>query len=57
LDAGTFSNHKKIKTGQGADLTELKPPHINPSEEILAQLGIDVARAAEAAGHKDMVSN
>ncbi|MFY9814743.1 MAG: GH3 auxin-responsive promoter family protein [Dehalococcoidales bacterium] len=57
LDAGTFSNYKKIKTGQGADLTELKPPHINPSEEILAQLGIDVARAAEAAGHKDMVSN
>jgi hypothetical protein len=57
LDAGTFSNYKKIKTGQGADLTELKPPHINPSEEILAQLGIDVARAAEAAGHKHMVSN
>jgi hypothetical protein len=26
---------------QGADLTELRPPHINPSEEILAKLGID----------------
>jgi hypothetical protein len=57
LDAGTFTNYKKIKLNQGADLTELRPPHINPSEEILAQLGIDVVVSPEPAGHKQMVSN
>jgi hypothetical protein len=41
LDQGTFTNYKELKRNQGADFTELRPPHINPSEEILAQLGID----------------
>jgi dihydrodipicolinate synthase/N-acetylneuraminate lyase len=41
LEKGTFSAYKEMMRQQGADLTELRPPHINPSEEILAKLGID----------------
>ncbi|MDD4877188.1 MAG: GH3 auxin-responsive promoter family protein, partial [Dehalococcoidales bacterium] len=38
LPAGIFSNFKKRRQAEGADLAQLKPPHINPSDEILALL-------------------
>ena len=38
LPIGTFSNYARIKEEQGADLAQLKPPHINPSEEVLSLL-------------------
>jgi hypothetical protein len=50
LEEGTFTSYKEFKRNQGADLTELKPPHINPSEEILAQLGIDTVGIEDKVG-------
>ena len=38
LAKGTFSHYAKIKEEQGADLAQLKPPHINPSEDVLSLL-------------------
>ena len=38
LAKGTFSYYAKIKEEQGADLAQLKPPHINPSEDVLSLL-------------------
>ncbi|MFC2035692.1 GH3 auxin-responsive promoter family protein [Chloroflexota bacterium] len=42
LPAGTFSNFKNQRQAEGADLVHLKPPHINPSDEILSLLGTRV---------------
>lgn len=49
LEKGTFSSFTAQRQAEGADLAHLKPPHISPSEEMLAILvakpeksGIDV---------------
>jgi hypothetical protein len=38
LAEGVFSGYKKIRQAAGASMTDLKPPHVNPSEEDLALL-------------------
>ncbi len=38
LPSGSFSNYLVNKQTEGADLAHLKPPHINPSEEVLSLL-------------------
>jgi hypothetical protein len=40
LPGGTFPNYISRRQKEGADLAHVKPPHINPSDEILLQLGI-----------------
>lgn len=39
LPEGVFSSYKKIRQAQGADLSDLKPPHVNPSDKDLLILG------------------
>ena len=39
LPEGAFANFISHRRAQGADLGRLKPPHINPSEEVLSLLG------------------
>jgi len=56
LPAGVFANYKCQRQAEGADLTHLKPPHINPSDKVLSLLGakagtvpeVEVAVGAEA---------
>jgi hypothetical protein len=38
LPPGTFAYYTARRQAEGADLAHLKPPHINPSNEALAQL-------------------
>jgi hypothetical protein len=38
LPAGTFAYYTASKQAAGADLAHLKPPHVNPSDEVLTQL-------------------
>ena len=38
LAPGTFQSYLNEKTKEGADLAHLKPPHINPSEEVLQRV-------------------
>ena len=38
LPTGAFSNYTALRQAEGADLAQLKPPHINPSEKILSLL-------------------
>ncbi len=38
LPRGAFTNFMTHKQAEGADLAHLKPPHVNPSPEILSQL-------------------
>jgi hypothetical protein len=38
LSPGTFASYTAQRQAEGADLAHLKPPHINPSEEVLALL-------------------
>jgi hypothetical protein len=40
LPRGVFSGYKRIRQEQKAALTQLKPPHLNPSEKDMALLGI-----------------
>jgi hypothetical protein len=40
LPTGTFANYKNQRQAEGAELVHLKPPHINPSNKVLALLGI-----------------
>jgi hypothetical protein len=40
LPQGIFSGYKNIRREQGADLTELKPPHVNPPEKDMVLLGV-----------------
>jgi hypothetical protein len=35
LPENTFQRYKKLQQALGADLLQLKPPHINPSDEII----------------------
>ena len=39
LPQGAFSSYISQRQAEGADLGHLKPPHINPSDEVLALLG------------------
>jgi len=39
LPEGAFANFISQRRAQGADLGRLKPPHINPTEEVLSLLG------------------
>ena len=47
LPAGTFADYMARKQAEGADLAHLKPPHINPSEEVLTLL-VEKRQKAEA---------
>jgi hypothetical protein len=38
LPRGAFANYTARRQAEGADLAHLKPPHINPSEKVLALL-------------------
>jgi hypothetical protein len=40
LPLGSFSNYAAVRQSAGADLAQLKPPHINPSEKILSLLEV-----------------
>ncbi len=39
LPKGAFSNYISQRQAEGADLGHLKPPHVNPSDAVLSQLG------------------
>ena len=39
LPQGAFSSYTSRREAEGADLGHLKPPHINPSDEVLSLLG------------------
>jgi hypothetical protein len=47
LAGGTFSRYTAGRQAEGADLAHLKPPHVNPSEKVLATLLTDTRRAAD----------
>jgi len=38
LPAGTFAGYTARKQAEGVDLAHLKPPHVNPRDEVLSQL-------------------
>jgi hypothetical protein len=38
LPRGAFANYTARKQAEGADLAHIKPPHINPSDEVLSWL-------------------
>ncbi|MFC1957851.1 GH3 auxin-responsive promoter family protein [Chloroflexota bacterium] len=51
LPTGAFANYTAQKQAEGADLAHLKPPHLNPSEEVLSILlakSEEIIPAAEA---------
>jgi hypothetical protein len=39
LPEGAFANFISQRRSQGADLGQMKPPHINPTEDVLSLLG------------------
>ena len=39
LPSGAFPNYVLQRREEGAELAHLKPPHINPSDEVLSRLG------------------
>jgi hypothetical protein len=46
---GTFASYTARRQAEGADLAHLKPPHINPSNEVLSfLLGTPEAEAQAA---------
>ncbi|MFC1872782.1 GH3 auxin-responsive promoter family protein [Chloroflexota bacterium] len=47
LPSGTFANYQKQQRAKGAKLAHLKPPHINPSNKVLALLGIKAGALPE----------
>jgi hypothetical protein len=47
LTTGTFGRYLEQKQAEGADIGHLKPPRMQPSDEILARL-LDIS--AELAG-------
>ena len=40
LPQGAFPNYISQRQREGAELAHLKPPHVNPSDEVLMRLGI-----------------
>ncbi len=49
LPQGTFANYIAQRQAEGADLAHLKPPHINPSDNVLAQLSAKAEAKPEVA--------
>ncbi len=45
LPSGTFAEYTNKRRSEGADLAHLKPPHINPSEQVLTVLVAKKERA------------
>jgi hypothetical protein len=50
LPKGTFANYTAHRQAEGADLAHLKPPHVNPSDEVLSLLLGEPEAEAVAAG-------
>jgi len=50
LPRGAFASYTAQRQAEGADLAHLKPPHVNPSEEVLALLLGRTQAEAVAAG-------
>jgi hypothetical protein len=48
LPKGTFQNYMLQRQAEGADLANLKPPHINPSDKILSMLGVNAEPVPQA---------
>jgi len=46
LPSGAFQSYKVMQEAAGADMTHLKPPHINPSDDVLAVLTKSESKAA-----------
>jgi hypothetical protein len=47
LSEGAFSRFVAKRQAEGADLAQLKPPHINPSNDVLELLGAKPERVPE----------
>ncbi len=47
LPKGAFSNYKAHRQAEAASLAHLKPPHLNPSDNILSLLGAGVKATPE----------
>jgi len=47
LPRGAFQNYAAHRQAEGADLAQLKPPHINPSDKVLSLLGAKVGAVPE----------
>ncbi|HEY4712356.1 MAG TPA: GH3 auxin-responsive promoter, partial [Dehalococcoidia bacterium] len=47
LPEGIFAGYKAQRQSEGSDLAHLKPPHINPSEKVLASLGVQAGAVPE----------
>jgi hypothetical protein len=47
LPNGAFQKYSITRQNEGADLAQLKPPHINPSDEVLSLLGAGKDTIAE----------
>ncbi len=59
LPTGVFADYKGQRQAEGAELIHLKPPHINPSDEVLSLLGAKagaVPEVAVAAGSEAVIS-
>ena len=46
---GAYSNYVAQRRAEGADMGHWKPPHINPSDKMLALLGARIEAVPEAA--------
>lgn len=51
LPNGVFSDYKLRRQAEGTSLVHLRPPHINPSDNVLTQLGIPL----EASSYKEAI--
>jgi hypothetical protein len=48
LTEGSFKRYAQERQAEGADLAQLKPPHINPSDQILSKLGAETKISSTA---------
>ena len=48
MPKGAFRNYATRRQAEGADLAQLKPPHINPSDKVLSLLGTEAEVEVEA---------
>lgn len=53
LPKGAFAGYMAARQAEGADLAHLKPPHINPSNEVLARLSAKPRRQTTAGTKRD----
>ena len=49
LPKGSFAKYTSQRQAEGADLAHLKPPHINPSDEVLTLLVVKPEKAKAGA--------